>query len=238
MTRQVGQPDAVGARQRPHQLRPVVAAGPDATVEQHEVRRVGGALGLDVHAGECKGHTLGSMRDRERLAGWPGGGRRFTGSHERGSGDPAAMPVTQWLDDTVQELDVAAWSLSVAGASYTLAELRALPQETVDATLDCTSEWYARQSWSGIRLDRLLDPGDARSIEVRSVTGYPVRLPVRDLGRVWLALDVGGRPLSPGHGSPARLVAPGRRGFWWVKWVASIEPSPIPWWLQSPFPLT
>lgn len=173
-----------------------------------------------------------------RLAGWPGGGRRFTGSHERGSGDPAAMPVTQWFDDTVQRIDPADWRLSGAGAVYTLAELRALPMETFDATLDCTSQWYARQSWRGVRLDRLIDPGDARSIAVRSVTGYPVRLPVRDLGRVWLALEVGGEPLSPGHGFPVRLVAPGRRGFWWVKWVQSVERSPLPWWVQSPFPLT
>jgi DMSO/TMAO reductase YedYZ molybdopterin-dependent catalytic subunit len=148
------------------------------------------------------------------------------------------MPVTQWLDDTVQRLDASTWRLTVAGAVYTLADLRALPQETVDATLDCTSQWYARQSWRGVRLDRLLDPGDARSILVRSVTGYPVRLPVRDLGRVWLALEVGGAPLSPGHGFPVRLVAPGRRGFWWVKWVQDVERSPLPWWVQSPFPLT
>jgi hypothetical protein len=31
---------------------------------------------------------------------------------------------------------------------------------------------------------------------------------------------------------------PGRRGFWWVKWVERIEVSSTPWWWQSPFPLT
>jgi DMSO/TMAO reductase YedYZ molybdopterin-dependent catalytic subunit len=36
----------------------------------------------------------------------------------------------------------------------------------------------------------------------------------------------------------ARLVAPGRRGYWWVKWVTAVEPSSVPAWLQSPFPLT
>ena len=38
-----------------------------------------------------------------------------------------------------------------------------------------------------------------------------------------LATHVGDEPLSPGHGAPVRLVAPGRRGFQWVKWIDRIE---------------
>ena len=52
-----------------------------------------------------------------------------------------------------------------------------------------------------------------------------------------IALEVGGAPLSAGHGFPARLVAPGRRGFWWVKWVTDVRVEDAPWWRQSPFPL-
>jgi hypothetical protein len=33
-------------------------------------------------------------------------------------------------------------------------------------------------------------------------------------------------------------ASPGRRGFWWVKWVVSIEVDRAPWWRQPPFPLT
>jgi hypothetical protein len=173
-----------------------------------------------------------------RATGAPGATRRFTGSHERGSGDPDAMPVTQWLDDAVQRIDPATWRLDAGDARYTLADLRRLPVDELSAILDCTSLWYAEQRWRGVRLDRLIDPGTAPSVEVRSATGYALRFPTRDLDRIWLALDVGGRPLSAGHGFPARIVAPGRRGFWWVKWVTSIQPSAIPWWVQSPFPLT
>lgn len=168
--------------------------------------------------------------------GWPGGERRFTGSHERGSGNPAAMPVTQWFTDTVQDLD--RLELTVAGRRLGREELAGLPMEALEATLDCTSGWYSTQQWTGVRLDRLLGEVNAASVEVRSVTGYGRRFPMEDADRIWLAFEVGGAPLSAGHGFPARIVAPGRRGFWWVKWVESVHPSDVPAWFQVPFPLT
>jgi DMSO/TMAO reductase YedYZ molybdopterin-dependent catalytic subunit len=39
---------------------------------------------------------------------------------------------------------------------------------------------------------------------------------------------VGGEPISHGHGAPVRLVAPGRRGFQWVKWVVRLEVRDTP----------
>jgi len=30
---------------------------------------------------------------------------------------------------------------------------------------------------------------------------------------------------------------PGRRGYWWVKWIASLEADDEPWWWQPPFPI-
>jgi hypothetical protein len=172
-----------------------------------------------------------------RALGWPGAERRHTGSHERGSGNPAAMPATQWFTDTAPRIDAATWSINVGTRSLGPEDVEALPLETLTATLDCTSGWYSEQEWRGVRLDRLLDIGDAASIEVRSVTGYSRRFPATDADRLWLAFEVGSAPLSRGHGFPARLVAPGRRGFWWIKWVDGVATSNVPWWLQSPFPL-
>ena len=53
--------------------------------------------------------------------------------------------------------------------------------------------------------------------------------------QTWTGVPVA--QLLTGDEYPARLVAPGRRGFWWVKWVAGVELSRRPWWLQPPFPL-
>ena len=180
-------------------------------------------------------------------AGWGvirivGADRRGTGSIEVGTDDPPSMPVTQWLFDEVPDVDVTGWRLDVAGRQWSYADLLAAGRDDGDlrAVLDCTGGWWAAQQWSGVRLDHLLGAAldGAASIEVRSVTGYGRRFPTSDASRLWLATTVGGEPLSPGHGSPARLVAPGRRGFWWVKWVTRVAPSDRPWWLQSPFPLT
>lgn len=168
-----------------------------------------------------------------------GADRRFTGSHERGSFDPARMPVTSWLDDRVQRIEEAEWVLGVDSRTYRLADLvEGMPSDEFDAVLDCTSAWYSHQRWEGIRLDRLVDVGGHRSIVVRSQTGYTRRFPARDVERLCLATRIGGEPLSAGHGFPARIVAPGRRGFWWVKWVVEVRTSDVPWWLQLPFPPT
>jgi DMSO/TMAO reductase YedYZ molybdopterin-dependent catalytic subunit len=84
----------------------------------------------------------------------------------------------------------------------------------------------------------MLNPGDSRSIVVRSLTGYARRYPADRIDKLWIVSTIGGEPLSAGHGFPARIVSTNQRGFWWVKWVASIETSSLPWWIQPPYPLT
>ncbi len=171
----------------------------------------------------------------------PHPGRATTRSLERGSFEPSAMPVTQWLFDPVPTVDTGEWRLRVGDREWSYPELADLVDAEVTATLDCTGGWYADQRWRGVRVDRLLSLSgvpEGRSIEVRSVTGYRRRFPRQDAGRLLLATQVGGEPLSPGHGFPARLVAPNRRGFWWVKWVSEVRVDDDPWWWQAPFPLT
>ena len=149
------------------------------------------------------------------------------------------MPVTQWFNDSVQEVDPGSWRLHVLNGarSYSVDDLAAF-DDTFRATLDCTGGWFAEQEWRGARLDRLLDGAVGESIVVRSVTGYSRRFPRSDATGLLLATHVGDAPLSAGHGAPARLVVPDRRGFWWVKWVTGIDVSDEPSWWQSPFPLT
>ena len=164
-----------------------------------------------------------------------GDNRRFTGSHEIGSFNPAEMPTTMWLNDRSPRVDASDWGLTVAGEPVKLKTLHdhAAP---VQADLDCTGGWWSRQSWDAVPLAELLGDTDAPTLEVTSLTGYSRLFPARDAANLYLAVGYGGEPLRRGHGAPVRLVAPGRRGFWWVKWVTRVDAVSRPWWLQLPFP--
>jgi Oxidoreductase molybdopterin binding domain len=199
----------------------------------------GGASSGRVSAGSLA--AFGGLAGAARIAGLPGRSARFTGSFRA---DPHDIPVTQWLTDSIPVVDSGSWPLRLLAGGreverMSLADLEPLT-ESVRATLDCTGGWFADQVWEGVRLDRLLARagiGEGRSVRAVSITRYDRRFPLADAGRLWLATRAAGEPRAPGHGAPARIVAPGRRGFWWVKWVSSIEPSGRPPWWQLPFPL-
>lgn len=177
-----------------------------------------------------------------------GADRRFTGSRLRGGQPSNTFPSTNWFTDPKPRIDRDGWSLLVSSrgglnASHSFDDLTSLPQATIRETLDCTGGWYTTQDWTGVPLSTILDLATwdatiaANSIIVRSATGYTRRFPVSESADLLLATHVGGEPLSRGHGFPARLVAPGYRGFEWVKWVVEIEISNEPEWLQPPLPL-
>jgi DMSO/TMAO reductase YedYZ molybdopterin-dependent catalytic subunit len=175
------------------------------------------------------------------VLGLPGARRRFTGSYETASFRPEAMPSNSWLLDAVPAVDPDRWRLTIKDGQgrreLALAALTTFDTQ-VRATLDCTSGWYSHQDWTGVPLGTLLHRGPGtQSVYVHSVTGYWVRLPIHDLDRLLLATQMGGAPLSADHGFPVRLVAPGRRGYWWVKWVDRIEVQTTPSWWQPPFPI-
>ena len=176
-----------------------------------------------------------SVTGLTRLA---GGSRRFTGSHEVASHHPADMPTVIWFNDRRPgQLDAETWPLLIAGQPMTIDSLRARAQPVV-ATLDCTGGWWSEQSWDAVPLSDLLPQPTGSSVRVQSKTGYD-RLFAHDaLDDLYLAIGYGGEPLRAGHGAPVRLIAPGRRGPWWVKWVTSVEPDDRPSWLQLPLPLT
>lgn len=179
----------------------------------------------------------------------PSGGaasRRFTGSREEASFAGNAHPVTNWLSDPIPSIDPNRWQLRVYGevegeSVLSYSKVRAFGSHFREATLDCTGGWYTVQRWSGVPVDVLLEKAgakeSARSLLVRSSTGYARRFPLEEAGNLLLATHVEDEALSAGHGFPVRLVAPGHRGYGWVKWVAELEVSNDPAWFEPPLPL-
>jgi len=164
------------------------------------------------------------------LLGTAGANRRFTGSQPREGDGNASFPVTAWVADDPSPVDLATWTLTVRGEVDTPLELGygALSPETeCEALLDCTSGWYTVQNWRGVRVGDLLDDAavtdDAAYVRFVSVTGYRWSLQIEEARDALLATHVGGEQISHGHGAPLRLVAPGRRGFQWVKWIERID---------------
>ncbi len=167
----------------------------------------------------------------ERTLKWSGAERRFTGSRESESYAGNAFPTSSWVADQPRPIGVQTWQLAVRGAvsnprdvSYN--ELASTGDE-LEATLDCTGGFYSTQRWRGIRIGRLLDnvstKKDARYVSFVSVTGYRWSLPLDEARTALLATHLGEEPLSYEHGFPLRLVAPGRRGFEWVKWIVRVD---------------
>ena len=181
------------------------------------------------------------------LAAAPGRTRRGTGSYPE---DGADFPVTMWLNDRVPYVDGDGWRLRVDGYvehpyETSLAELTAgatASAVSVKATLDCTGGWYTTRVWEGAAVSELLararPKAGAGSITIRSRTGYFRRYSLSEARRAVLAWQVDGAALSPGHGFPARMVEPHKRGYDWVKWVDSITVNDTGKWWQPPLPLT
>lgn len=175
----------------------------------------------------------------------PGAKRRFTGSYETGSFS-GVFPPTSWLFDYPQPVDVDRWQLTIEGAveqplALTYGQLEQLAADRLTEILDCTGGWYSEQEWTGVPLARLLDLAgvkvSARSVTIEAISGYGRRFTLPEARGYLLATRVAGQPLNHAHGFPARLVAPGHRGFDWVKWVTRIHVNETSELWQPPIPL-
>jgi DMSO/TMAO reductase YedYZ molybdopterin-dependent catalytic subunit len=112
--------------------------------------------------------------------------------------------------------------------TWSWAEMKALPAETVTVDIHCVTRWSKLDTqWRGVALDTLLDQveHDAGYVLAFCDGGYTTNLPVADVtgDRAWVAYEYDGQPLEPEHGGPARLLVP-HLYFWKsAKWVRSVE---------------
>ncbi|MGH3326604.1 MAG: molybdopterin-dependent oxidoreductase [Streptomycetales bacterium] len=132
--------------------------------------------------------------------------------------------------------DADGYRLAVAGLverplSFSVDELRALPQHTLRLPITCVEGWTASATWTGVRLrDLLRAAGAAEASSIRAESLQPsgsLRVSVVDPPH-WLdpltllALQVNGEVLHADHGYPCRLIAPNRPGVLQTKWVGRL----------------
>jgi Oxidoreductase molybdopterin binding domain len=141
----------------------------------------------------------------------------------------AEARVTNAISDTGYTLTVTNGNEST---TFTLADLRQLPQHSATLPIACVEGWSANRRWSGVRVrDVVAAAGvnDRVSLMVES-TQRSGRYRRSTLGAdhvadpdSLLAMDVDGEPLHADHGYPLRLIAPNRPGVLQTKWVAELR---------------
>lgn len=143
-----------------------------------------------------------------------------------------------------------AWRLRVDGLvarplDLSVGEVEALGRQAQAADFVCEEGWVVPdQQWEGVAVAAVLERAgvcpEARFLKVYA-GDFTVLLPLEEgaplswrpsadavaggtlTGGALLARALNGRPLTPEHGAPLRLVAPGRACFYSVKWVDRLE---------------
>ncbi|MBU6423640.1 MAG: sulfite oxidase-like oxidoreductase [Chloroflexi bacterium] len=113
-------------------------------------------------------------------------------------------------------------------------EFQALEQRVVQADMHCVTTWSRLdQKWEGIPFATILELAkplpDAAFVIAHCEHGFTANVPidaVRD-DDVLIALRANGEPLTPEHGSPARLVIPKLYAWKSAKWLRGIEFSTV-----------
>lgn len=151
---------------------------------------------------------------------------------------PQGLPVNRTAADAkVTGLATSpTWALMVrwgdSSRSFTLEELRALPQHSHELPIACVEGWSQVATWRGVRVqDLLATVGAPAASELRFTSLEPegayrtMNMPAeytRD-EKTLIALEVNGSVLDLDHGYPARIIAPGRPGVLQTKWLQSVE---------------
>jgi DMSO/TMAO reductase YedYZ molybdopterin-dependent catalytic subunit len=135
--------------------------------------------------------------------------------------------------DDAPEIDGDDYALEVSGRvadkqSWTLAKLRALPQEQQITRLICIEGWSAIGQWSGVPLRLFLERigADLRSryVGFKCADRYYGSIDMASAlhPQTILALDYANAPLPPKYGYPMRLRMPTKLGFKSAKHIVAI----------------
>ncbi len=162
------------------------------------------------------------------------------GTHQA---DPGRIPPDQKATDQfpvlhagpVPDIDLDTYRFRVGGLvekpfEWSYEELTSLPATTITPDIHCVTGWSKLDTkWHGVRghevVQRCRPKEEARFVMVQAPNDWTANLPLEDLDRndVVFAWEYDGKPLTPKHGWPLRLVVP-HLYFWKsAKWVTGLE---------------
>lgn len=134
----------------------------------------------------------------------------------------------------VPEFDKGTWDFRVEGLvekpiRLTFDDFLALDRTTNISDFHCVMGWSKLDlKWEGVLFSdiaKLVKPGsNARFATIEAEGGYTTGLSLSDLmgPDVLFAYNLDGKPLSPGHGGPLRLVVPKKYAYKSAKWVRKV----------------
>lgn len=114
--------------------------------------------------------------------------------------------------------------------NWTWAEFNALPQSRMTRDIHCVTTWSKlNTAWAGVLIDDILadagiEPPTGFTL-AHSYDGYTTNVPTADLvaGKAMVVLRYEGKPITPDHGGPARLLVP-HLYFWKsAKWLKGLQ---------------
>ncbi len=139
----------------------------------------------------------------------------------------------------IPDIDSESYRLEIGGLVenplvLTYADILGMPQRSVYATLETISNpiggpLIGNAIWTGVLLKDLMDAAgvqeEALKIIFYCADQYSTAVTMEEASAddVILAYRMNGKPLSPDHGYPLRVVLPEKYGMKWAKWVNGIE---------------
>ena len=133
--------------------------------------------------------------------------------------------------------DLKDWKLTFGDKTLSLADLKTLPEVSQTTELKCVEGWSVVVGWTGVRfvdfLQKYPPPPGANYVALRSEpegfedAWYYVGLDLESCRnpQAMLAYGMNGKPLTPEHGAPLRLVVPHKYGIKNIKLITQIAYS-------------
>lgn len=138
--------------------------------------------------------------------------------------------------DSIPHRSESDYRLTVSGlagekATYTLADLRNMPQTRLVRDVQCVTGWRVDDTaWEGVRLSHLLDltgvRDEATAVRFTCFDGaYSESLTLSQARRddVLVALKMADKPVTSAHGGPVRLYVAPMYFYKSAKWLSGIE---------------